>query len=396
MSTEQAPQWITFADASERFGLSFVTLHHWRRRGCPLLGRKLRCKTQRRTVRASRPFERPVWLVFVPDVERLAELPPFTGEYVDAAGVWLSTRLARERFGLSADRLASWRTGGCAALDGKKLRSQRVTVLILAGSKRACYRRLVYRLEDLARIAAGAPEDESWLTAAEVKGRYGHSTMTLWLWRTKGCPHLGGRKLRSKLDRRAIRREGCKKRSHDTDQRSRVFALADLEEVARQDKPDPAASADPDWLTYREAAQRYGVTQPRLSDWARSDCPLLGRPIATKMARAGVGNRVMTVTKYARADLKEIARRRSGAEEAPATEVDASQEERHRPGRGRIQGSQNRDTQARHKRVIEAAKSGQYHNIAELARAQQRDRTTVSKILKEAGVEVVKPTPAGA
>jgi hypothetical protein len=58
--------------------------------------------------------------------------------------------------------------------------------------------------------------------------------------------------------------------------------------------------------------------------------------------------------------------------------------------RGRRRGYKLPRAAAKHKRIIDAAKSGQYPTISELARKLKVDRTLASKVLKNAGVTLTK------
>jgi hypothetical protein len=213
--------WITSGTARQKYGVPVVTLHHWRRYGCPALGgRKL-------PVRTARGHPGRVYLFPEAEVRRAAAVTAWGGVHTDRAGTWLSTRLAGERFGLTPDRLRAWR-GGCPLLGGKGLRARRVPVVEVNAGRRSCRLWWVWHAGDLAAIAAGVAGEADWLTAGEVRGRYGWAETTLYYWRAAGCPRLGGRRLRSEKRPRAVRWKG-----REAVQPCRVFYRPDLEAVAR-------------------------------------------------------------------------------------------------------------------------------------------------------------------
>jgi hypothetical protein len=307
--------WLTAEDIKRLWDIPFVTLHHWRRLGCPALGgRRLRARKQRGR------GKRPQHVFYRPDVEAAATQPTFTGTLHDASGDWLSVRVARERYGFSPNKLMAWRNRPCPQLGGRKLRAQLVSVVEESGRCRAQQKRWVHHAEDLARLAAGVQQDGDWLSGALAAERYGFSTATLYLWHRRGCLYLGGGKLRS--------RKAPRSTSHGQGERLhlvRVYAREDLETITRNQRISPEATAERDWLTYREAKQLYGLNQPTLSGWRLHGARALGgRRLAAKKVLAGVGDRMMVVWKYARADLEKIARTEEG-ETLPEVPVPTAQ-----------------------------------------------------------------------
>jgi hypothetical protein len=233
----------------------------------------------------------------------------------DASGDWLSVRVARERYGFSPDNLQTWRSRPCPQLGGRKLRAQFVSLV-----DRSCghKKRWVHHAEDLARIAAGLQQDNDWLTGSEAQERYGFSTMILYLWCRRGCLHLGGRKLRSRKAPRSTSHGRGENRERI--RLLRVYAREDLDTITRNQRIAPEATADPDWLTYQEAKQLYGLNQAMLSNWRLQGAPALGgRQLGARKVVAGVGNRMMAVWKYARADLVKIAEAKYGNSAASHT-----------------------------------------------------------------------------
>lgn len=294
--------WLTSEQVLEQFNLAFSTVDRWRRRGCPVLGgRRLRAKR----VKGVKGYKR---LFSAEDIRRVVETPPWDGLHRDSSGQeWLSTRLAGERFGFSPDRLDAWRMKGCSALGGHKLRAQLIRVREAAGIKFWCRNRWAYHLQDLETIASGLRRENEWLTHEEVRENYGWSVMTLWQWRKDGCPHLAGRRPRAKTSRVARVRHRARG-SHEAYLRALLYYRADLDEIARNYKASPEDTAEAGWLSYREVKARYGIGPSTLNSWSTKGCRHLGgRRIGTKRVLAGVGNRMIMVTKYVVADLERIA-----------------------------------------------------------------------------------------
>jgi hypothetical protein len=327
-AVDAPPQWLTAQQAQQQFGISFVTLHQWRRHGCPSLGG--RPPRVSRTKARAPGAKKPSYLFDRADLEAAAAPRPWDDTWHDASGDWISTKLAAARFGLTSWALDGCRLRGSLALGGKKLRSQMVSIIeAVRGRSPRCRRRRVFHSEDLVAIAAGdVALDPQWLPQAAVAERYGFSIGMLHIWRRRGCPFLGGAKLRSRMVRACVSRRECL---------LRAYSRADVEEIRRVRKTDPAATFDPEWLTYREAKALFGFSQPRLSCWNLSGCRHLpqGRRLAARKILTGVGGRMMRVTRYSRADLEEIARASGGALPRPARDSRARESPPVRRRRGR-------------------------------------------------------------
>jgi predicted site-specific integrase-resolvase len=386
---------LTVEEAAALSGFPVATIRRWRRRG------QVRAVRRRGGPRGlSHLFHRE-------DVERMAGLSPWDGTHTDAASVWLSTRVAAERYGVSPDRLDRWRESDVPMLGGKRLRAKMIIPVELCGGGKRCRPRRVYLAEDLDRIAAGLPRDDDWLTAAEVRDRYGFSVMTLWKWRKEGCPYLDGSRLRSHKQQASVAHRGGEKTPHEKVHHVRVFARADLDRIAAGYRAAPEATAEADWLTYREARSAYGLSQATLSWWNTKGCRHLpgGRKLASRLCRAGVGNRMMTVLKYSRADLDLIARVRAAddTDEGPAGGGPAADAATPTPElaarpelppndltparrcRGRKRGWTDPVAEKRNKVMVEAWDAGRHKSVADLARAFHLSRRRAGQILKAHG-----------
>jgi hypothetical protein len=221
---------------------------------------------------------------------------------------FVSSQLASQRFGVNRDELRAWHKRPCPELDGRKLRAQKVAVVEAAGGNEKLRRkkRWVWHAGELAKLKAGSARELDWLTQEEVRERYGYSFATVYKWRTKGCPELGGRKLGTRRERR------------DNGHRRREYSRPDLDHITAARNAEMTVPEEAAWIGYRAATAEFGYRPWQLSDWATKKCDPLGRKLASKRIRARVGNnRVMVVTRYSRADLEAITGRRHRPLTAP-------------------------------------------------------------------------------
>jgi hypothetical protein len=212
--------------------------------------------------------------------------------------LWLTAEEAQQQLGVSYSLLRLWATQGCCYLNGKAVRTHAADCGFL------------YDRRDIERIAATPSPYEReapWLPLAQAVAEYGFTRDELYNWRRKGCPFLGGKRVRSR--RVALRRPGQVGRA-----RVRVFYRADLEAILEAQAAGGSPSdTSGDWLSVTEAAEFLGCTPSSIYQWAAKGCPALdGKKLyvqtKTVVMRDG---RTRPVAEYNRAELEEIKQARA-------------------------------------------------------------------------------------
>jgi hypothetical protein len=191
--------WLPEREAFRSHGLAATTLRVWRRSKKPGLRTK---RVRLRTFGNRSPL---VWVYHEEDLKRIAagETRPEPGVFRNELGDWLSARAAIDRYGFAHSTLRAWRKAGCWQLDGRKVRTIRVTLPVDKWHPRPSW---AYFAEDLVIIAAKQgkrqekheDQEGNWITAGLAERSHGMDYSTLHWYRGHDCQHLGNRRIRAK------------------------------------------------------------------------------------------------------------------------------------------------------------------------------------------------------
>ncbi len=147
-----------------------------------------------------------------------------------------------------------------------------------------------------------APDEDRWLSASVAAEQFGLSRSLFYLWRKNGRSYLGGCKLRARK-RAIVKVDG--KRDFIL-----VYTLDQLERIDEKRTSLLVADPDAEWLSGREASERFGFDRNRLYEWHKEGCCYLdGRKLSARRVLAGIGTRARRIWQYLRSHLEEIARR---------------------------------------------------------------------------------------
>lgn len=207
---------------------------------------------------------------------------------------WLTAPQATAAYPVSASSLRNW-AQRCPAL-GREIRSK--------PNPAPPFDRLYWRADieravsgkRIPRAAVAGFRDEAghWLSVQKAVIEYRISAPTLNVWRRKGCPVLGGRKLEVRERRFKGRRRHFVRRE-------------DLDAIVEARKKGPN---DASWVTASRAAAEYGFIRRVLYRFTRASHRLLGRPIRSKRipVPTAIGKAKRRV--FWRADLEKLGRMR--------------------------------------------------------------------------------------
>jgi hypothetical protein len=144
-----------------------------------------------------------------------------------------------------------------------------------------------------ADINAAHGKQSDWLTSIAACAYAGVVKSTLLVWSKRGCPLLGGRRLRSKR---------C-----DIHGAINVYFKPDLDKILQENTslPAPEAYRDPKWATYAQAARLAGCG----TRYLRRIIPERG--IASKREPAVLANgQIVDITVVSKQDIAKLASRR--------------------------------------------------------------------------------------
>lgn len=311
-------EWLTPQQAEEQFGFPRLTLLGWVRReqGCPVLGRRL---GHWRDEHAG-PTDPKLYLS-VADLDRIKrswsaqrKMP----EVTIGGKTYLSSALAKKR-GVSKDRLVAAKENH--DILGRAIDCVERLVFEPAGGKGRFHTRWYWLEADVMALANRAAhksaESDGWLTASEVAEEYGagYSLMSLWKWADKGCPALGGRKLKSQMPMRLRKRSRKGKTPYLVDARSREYLAADLDTVRDVIAQAKAEAENPNskHVGSREACEVLGVSSSCLWNWTQAGQSPEGLPLEPIPDQlVWLGNRLDKATMYARGQVKAVVDARKG------------------------------------------------------------------------------------
>lgn len=319
------PDWLTREQIRTLYGIDEGNLSVWHRKGCPALGGKtLRARPipgdrSRDRARGSKIPRLEYWRG---DLETIVAVPEFAETYQDSQGAtWVSSeKAARLPHGFAPSSLTKWATKGCPFWGGKVPAND--LPLVRKQTKRGIrfLRPRFFRLDDLEAVAAArrnAPAGAAgWIARRQAIKTFGINRDTLRTWAKEGCPALGGKKLRRKVERRMTPTGFRRFVDYDEQQ---LWQVKDYQpDVGNPDRRGG-------WMLYREVVDEFGYRSDRLSPWANDGCPYLdGRKLTTKTVVGTVpdkgshsGVRRTELTLYARAEVEEIRRRMAESPYAP-------------------------------------------------------------------------------
>ncbi len=152
-----------------------------------------------------------------------------------------------------------------------------------------------------------------WLTAREILEQFGFDNSALFLWRTKGCAALGGKKL---LSKKAIRegKRGCQ--FEYLYPRKQIEIIAAVPVLTNKPLSDKQGKL---WWPASAASVEFGCSLCQLDDWRERFCPWLGRKIHYKrrVVREQDRKQFRWVYFYPEKDLNEIQQYRDEGQNAP-------------------------------------------------------------------------------
>jgi hypothetical protein len=309
--------WLSIKRATFAYPFTQGSLEQWARDGCPLLrGKKPRTKWFTGRTPGQAGHARALYLLRE-DLDAINAAKAAGVVYGEDGGRWPSADEVRGQFGFNRQQLNTWRDEGCPFIRGAKLRTGSRTVLMKDGRPRHIE---VYCIEQLEQIrnaraavtdATAGANDSPGVPFQEAERLFGFKRGWLYDWNQRGCPYLGGRKLRGWQEPVNI------------DGRVRdiwVYDRAQLEEIDRQRQVAEKGiyrDGEGEWLSARAAEQRYRtedgehrIRGGKLSLWREKGCPRLGgRKIrARRKERLTRGKKRTMIWIYHNDDLEQIAR----------------------------------------------------------------------------------------
>jgi len=308
---------LTANAAERRHGVKRGRLRYWQSYPCPHLhGAKLRARLVAVTPAAQR---KRVWVYDEKQVEQiaLASTPAADQVYRDAAGDWLPTRVAVERFVLNRCTLADWRKKPTPRLGGRTIRAKRIRLVSQRGFLRKVW---VYHTADLdcaaekqpVPVLAPALSDGACLPTWIIKKRYGIGSKDLRRYRRSGCEYLGGRKL--PVEMRRVRTASGRSSTVPCYPEDDIKKIAD----ARRTRPaDCYEDQQGRWFPARTAADLFKLPYGSLYYWHTRGCAALeGAKLRAQQAVLpipGPQRRFRRVRVYCGEDLQTIVRSNGGA-----------------------------------------------------------------------------------
>jgi hypothetical protein len=305
--------WLPASAVQRQFGISAATLTPWRERACHHLdGRAIRAKKV--SLGVAHRYGK-MWVYLEADLEKIAirrSVPP-AEFWVDKEGThWIPARVAVREFGVPTHRLHYWRIHRCWHLTGNRIRAKQIRLPLGKTGERHIW---VYHEDDLKQIAKARnspggrvyhDSDGTWYPGPLAEAVFGIPFAVLSEWREKGCPPLGGTKIRAKRVRLSVR---------SPQSEMWVYHEADLMVSAEQRRSSPLSilkDAEGTWLTAKAARERYGIARSTLCFY-RNNCTtdLPGRRLRAKQVYACTRpNHFQIIWVYSEEEVREIVARR--------------------------------------------------------------------------------------
>ncbi len=265
--TDARGVWLTATAVHRKYGFPVTHLTPWRKKICPLLGRKLQARRMIVCPGGRQVGLRRAWLYFQPDLDELAAARNGTGR-ARRDSAWLSAREAKEEFGFTARNLNRWAAHGHAALGRKGLRCRKE----LRGSGSLAGLKRVFAREDLELIRSamqGKAEETPtvWVPIGRASKTFWVPTATLHYWRS-GCV-LFGRPIRAQ--RMPARMEDGRVREIWHFHRDDLETISKQRGVPEDRRREPAAAQGP---------QRTEQKPAKPAAQVNSGKPRGGRPIS--------------------------------------------------------------------------------------------------------------------
>jgi hypothetical protein len=160
----------------------------------------------------------------------------------------------------------------------------------------------------------GRAASKDWLLIGDASHFLRVHRTALYGWRRKGCPLLGGRKIKTRWNLYPPTGEGHV--------RVLEFWRKDLEAIRDAQAAGGVLDGDHDrWPTAAEALEQFGYYPERLKSWKSEGCPFLGgeKLQSSKRIRIGKTGKPCPAVVYSLPQLKEISARRAELDRNQAT-----------------------------------------------------------------------------
>lgn len=253
------------------------------------------------------------------DSTRVTARPDLQGRRFRHNGqLYLPTWEVRERIPVDTSTLIYWHDEGCHYLEGKALRARRDKRGWRAKMKHPPWGWHAGDVDKIVRARASEPgvyKDRDYIRLRDAVRAFGFPGPTIQGWAKKGCPHLGGRKLR----RKPLKGIGQGPRE------VKGYSVADLRKVAARLDKDvdpyllPVTNAAGTWLPAKLVGEdpRYGFYWGTVYAWHRKGCGHLdGRKLRAEWfpLEASMRGRWKKKLCFLEEDLDGIVRRRAESE----------------------------------------------------------------------------------